>query len=733
MNGRVHVAALAVSALVTAGLGAYAWRRRPKPAAGPFAGMMAATTVWTAGYAVALRTTDPTLRLLFEQVQWFGIAAAPAFLLLFATAYTGVDRRLTRRRTAALFVVPALTVLAAFTNPWHGLLWADAEYVRVDGVVSVVQTFGPWYWANLAYTYLLVGVGSALLLRLALRSEHLYRDQSALLAVGIAVPLVANAASVFGEAFLPGLDMTPYAFTVTGVAFGLALFRGRLLELVPATRQLGQRVAVHDLEDGVVVLDDERRVVYCNPAAAEAFDAEAAAALGRPAAEVVAPAELEFDSPDGLARFERDDRTYEVRTSSVTDGRGRVIGHTLVVQDVTERVERESRLERQRDELERLDRINSVVRAVNRALVGTSSPDAVLEAVPAGLADTGLYDSAVVHDAIGGTASAVADGDDVAEEAAVAAAEAARDAAGTVDPHARGDDGDLPTSLATDGGVEVATGVDEDAGAWALVPLVYGRTVYGTLTLTTDRTDAFAPSERAVLAELGETIGHAVNAAEKTRLLAADAVVEVTLSSRDDAELVDLAARTGATLSLDGIVPTEEHLLTYLSVTDADPDAVVEAATDASEVRGARAVGEDRVELALDDGTFPAALVECGANLRTLRVTGREMRAVAELASGSDVRTMLARARADLDVRLESKREVGHPVDRADVLPGDALSDLTDRQREALEAAYRAGYFEWPRDSTAEEVAEAMDVSAPTLHSHLRKAERKLLDRVLER
>jgi PAS domain-containing protein len=733
VNGTVHVVALCVSAVVTAGIGAYAWRRRPKPAAAPFAGMMAATTVWTAAYAVALRTSDPTLRLLFEQVQWFGIATAPAFLLLFAAAYTGVDRRLTRRRTAALFVLPALTVLAAFTNPWHGLLWADTNYVRVDGVVSVVQTFGPWYWVNLAYTYLLVGAGSLLLLRLALRSAHLHRDQSALLATGIAVPLLANAFSVFGEAFLPGLDMTPYAFTVTGVAFGLALFRGRLLELVPATRRLGQRSAVHDLQDGVVVLDDEHRVVYCNPAAAEAFDDEAAATLGRPAEEVVAPAELAFDSSGGLAHLERDDRTFELRTSPVTDGRGREIGHSLVVQDVTARVEHEDRLERQRDELERLDRINSVVRTVNRALVGTTSPDAVREAVPAGLADTGLYDSAVVHDAIGGTASAVADGGDASEAAAVAAAETVRRAAGTADLHVRGGRDDLPTSLVTDGGVEVATGVDDDAGAWAVVPLVYGRTVYGTLTLTTDRTDAFAASERAVLAELGETIGHAVNAAEKTRLLTADAVVEVTLSTRDDAALADLAGRTDATLALDGLVPTDDHLLAYLSVTDADAAAVVEAATDAAEVVGARAVGEDRVELALGGGTLLAALVECGANVRSLHVTGREMRAVAELASGSDVRTMLGRARADHDVRLESKREVGHPVDRVDALPGDALADLTDRQREALEAAYRAGYFEWPRDSTAEEVAASMDVSAPTLHSHLRKAERKLLDRVLER
>jgi predicted DNA binding protein len=60
------------------------------------------------------------------------------------------------------------------------------------------------------------------------------------------------------------------------------------------------------------------------------------------------------------------------------------------------------------------------------------------------------------------------------------------------------------------------------------------------------------------------------------------------------------------------------------------------------------------------------------------------------------------------------------------------LEDLTDRQRDALEAAYRAGYFAWPRESTAEDVAESLDLTSPTLHSHLRKAESVILSRLLD-
>ncbi|WP_158057679.1 helix-turn-helix domain-containing protein [Halorussus halophilus] len=56
------------------------------------------------------------------------------------------------------------------------------------------------------------------------------------------------------------------------------------------------------------------------------------------------------------------------------------------------------------------------------------------------------------------------------------------------------------------------------------------------------------------------------------------------------------------------------------------------------------------------------------------------------------------------------------------------MSDqLTDAQRRALRSSYFAGYYEWPRDSTAEEVADSLGISSPTLHQHLRKAHRELL------
>jgi predicted DNA binding protein len=56
---------------------------------------------------------------------------------------------------------------------------------------------------------------------------------------------------------------------------------------------------------------------------------------------------------------------------------------------------------------------------------------------------------------------------------------------------------------------------------------------------------------------------------------------------------------------------------------------------------------------------------------------------------------------------------------------------LTDRQYEAIETAHAMGYFEWPRESSGEEVAETLDITQPTINKHLRLGERKVFDLIL--
>jgi hypothetical protein len=74
-------------------------------------------------------------------------------------------------------------------------------------------------------------------------------------------------------------------------------------------------------------------------------------------------------------------------------------------------------------------------------------------------------------------------------------------------------------------------------------------------------------------------------------------------------------------------------------------------------------------------------------------------------------------------------RDSDGPGRRSDVTVVDR-SRLTDRQREVIEAAHAMGYFEYPRRTTAEAAAAALDVSPSAFAETLRAAERTLLEGV---
>lgn len=59
---------------------------------------------------------------------------------------------------------------------------------------------------------------------------------------------------------------------------------------------------------------------------------------------------------------------------------------------------------------------------------------------------------------------------------------------------------------------------------------------------------------------------------------------------------------------------------------------------------------------------------------------------------------------------------------------GGIEDELTRRQRAALGAAYHAGFYEWPRETTAESVSDSLSIAPATFSQHLRKAEKKVFD-----
>jgi len=79
-------------------------------------------------------------------------------------------------------------------------------------------------------------------------------------------------------------------------------------------------------------------------------------------------------------------------------------------------------------------------------------------------------------------------------------------------------------------------------------------------------------------------------------------------------------------------------------------------------------------------------------------------------------------------VEMLRRKQVDRADDDSRRVRRQFTADLTDRQHAALEAAYHAGFFEWPRDADGTDVADSLGVAPPTFHQHRRKAERKVFE-----
>ena len=286
---------------------------------------------------------------------------------------------------------------------------------------------------------------------------------------------------------------------------------------------------------------------------------------------------------------------------------------------------------------------------------------------------------------------------------------------------------------------KLANLADGGDGAWAVVSLEAGRTVYGGLVIHARRPGAFDERELFAIEWFGDTISQAINAVENRRLVFANAVTEIRIDC-PDATLEKVAENAACQLNLESFVPTNEgSILVYCNTTSASAGDVVEAAETLDEIETARAIGAeptDIVEFVITEGSPLFAFVDGMANLRRVHATEETCIVVAEIASGTcAVPTMDQIHENCPDATLIAKRE--HDLPPADVPhqwapPGESLEALTDRQCEVLEAAYRGGYFRWPRDSTAEEIAESLGISPPTLHKHLRRAQEQLFEELFE-
>jgi len=344
----VHAGVLFASAAVAVWGFVVVRSRRSAPGRDALAWLMLAAAHWsvTSGLHAVVESVDT--RVVLAQVQYVGIAAVPPLWLLFASQYARLSWTSDRLLSFLLWLLPAVTVVLAFTNPSHGLLWRTVVPVSVaGGGTRLMYVHGPWFWVAVAYSYAALTVGTIVLARAIRRAPPAQRRQVAFVVAGVALPWLSNLLYIAG-ALPAGFDPTPGAFALAGALILWGLYQHRLFTLVPVARDL----VIENMDVGVIVLDPARLIVDLNPAARAltgCSEASVGVAIDRAVSWWSQRATTATDSPAESVVIDSNGRSLDVHMSPVRAAEDKLAGWLVVVRDITAQV----RAETERQALER--------------------------------------------------------------------------------------------------------------------------------------------------------------------------------------------------------------------------------------------------------------------------------------------------------------------------------------------------------------------------------------------
>jgi PAS domain S-box-containing protein len=238
------------------------WQQRNLPGARPLAALIVATAWWIIGATLEEAVLSPSLKIIWSKLQYFSIESAPVLWLIFALEYSRLMEHLSeqvRRGLPLLWVVPVITLCLVFTNEKHWLIWSQ---ITSQGAF-LHYDHGLGFWIAAAYNYLLMIGGMLALLWMIRHSIGVNRAQTAIIIIGAIFPFIGNALYLLRLTPVEVGDLTPNALMVTCILYAWGILRYRLFDLVPVARD----TLVDRMADGMLVLDNQERVLYINPAA----------------------------------------------------------------------------------------------------------------------------------------------------------------------------------------------------------------------------------------------------------------------------------------------------------------------------------------------------------------------------------------------------------------------------------------------------------------------------------
>jgi len=324
-----------------------------------FAFTMLLVSVWAFGYGIELASSSYETMLFWIKFQYVGISFAPGTTIWFCLKYTNLEKYLNPKIAFFVFAIPVLTFLMVLTNSYHHLHYTALSVDYSGPFPLMAITAGPWYFVHVAFFYLSLFGGNALLFFKFKNADPIFKKQTNLLIMAGIFPWAFNLVFLLGFRPFGHIDLTPYAFLITYIFVGIGLLRFDLFRIKPIARDKVFEV----ITKGILVFDPNGRIIDFNPHIGNILEQPLSSLVGKRLHEIIGEnsefeiflkqgEKIEIESSLDLISGKKD---LTIEYVPIKDKKGESVGMMVIFEDITLKKSIQNQIRKQAEELKNLN------------------------------------------------------------------------------------------------------------------------------------------------------------------------------------------------------------------------------------------------------------------------------------------------------------------------------------------------------------------------------------------
>ena len=242
----------------------------------PIGVLFVVVSIWVMGGAIELMSSTFEVFSIGRTGHFIGTALVPIVAYVYFREYTGSDTP--THTLLLLMIIPTASIFLAATNSLHEFMWFLPIANEAGEFLTRPDRWGPWFlFVHLPYSYAVIGAAIMTLIFHRSAVTPAQRRGLYMMVAACVAPVTATAAYDLGIG--PNtISYVPIVFAAMLPIYAWLIIGEQIIEFTP----LAYETVFQNMQDPVVVIDDQCRVIGLNHTAESMLSIEESEALREP-------------------------------------------------------------------------------------------------------------------------------------------------------------------------------------------------------------------------------------------------------------------------------------------------------------------------------------------------------------------------------------------------------------------------------------------------------------------